>query len=308
MKALTLAAALLAFCVVVFGAFVRLSDAGLSCPDWPGCYGRLTVPEEQGEAYPERPLEHGKAWTEMTHRYLAGILGIAVLAVAILAWRNAANKWLASALAVLVLAQALLGMWTVTMLLKPVVVTLHLLGGMATLALACWIAMAARGAEILWTRSELRFAALIGLALLFAQIALGGWVSSHYAGLACNDFPLCHGSLLPAMDFARAFSWQMQPTEESMAAIQWTHRIGALIVLFYLSWLGFRALRHEPAVAACVMLLVWVQAGLGAANVWLGLPLPLAVAHNAAAALLLITMVMLNFRLRRHPARPPGSK
>lgn len=244
----------------------------------------------------------------MTHRYLAGILGIAVLAVAVLAWRNAANKWLASTLAVLVLVQALLGMWTVTMLLKPLVVTLHLLGGMATLALACWIAMAVRGDEILWTRSELRVAALIGLALLFAQIALGGWVSSHYAGLACADFPLCDGNLLPAMDFARTFSLEIERSKESMVAIQWTHRLGALIVLVYLSWLGFRALRHEPAVAACVMLLVWVQAGLGAANVWLGLPLPLAVAHNAAAALLLITMVMLNFRLRRHPARPPGSK
>lgn len=308
MKALTLGAAILAFCVVVFGAFVRLSDAGLSCPDWPGCYGSITVPQEQGEVHPERPLDPKLAWIEMSHRYLAGILGIAILGILVLAWRNAANKGLASALALLVLVQALLGMWTVTMLLKPVIVTLHLLGGMATLALACWIALSARGDELRWSRSELKVAALIGLALLFAQIALGGWVSSHYAGLACAGFPSCDGSLLPEMDFARGFSLEIERTKQSMVAIQWAHRLGALIVLVYSSWLGLSSLRHEPAVAACVLLLVWVQAGLGAANVWLGLPLPLAVAHNAAAALLLITMVMLNFRLRRHPAPPPGSK
>jgi cytochrome c oxidase assembly protein subunit 15 len=242
----------------------------------------------------------------MTHRYLAGILGIATLIIAILAWRSGTYPWLASTLVMLVIAQALLGMWTVTMLLKPVIVTLHLVGGMATLALTCWIAMAARERQILWARSVLGGAALIGILLLFAQIALGGWVSSHYAGLACGDFPLCDGSLIPAMDMARAFSLEIERTDEAMTAIQWTHRVGALIVLIYLTWLSTRAMRFQPLEAFCVLLLVWLQLGLGAANVWLRLPLSLAVAHNAIAALLLITMVVLNFRLRRHPATPGG--
>lgn len=303
MKPLTWAAVILACCVAVFGAFVRLSDAGLSCPDWPGCYGALTVPQQQGEAYPERPLDRGRAWIEMTHRYLAGILGLMIAAIAILAWRGGRERWNASALVVLVFAQALLGMWTVTMLLRPVIVTLHLLGGMATIALACWIAMAAQGKQIRWAASVLRAPALIGFVLLFAQIALGGWVSSHYAGLACADFPLCDGALIPAMDFSRAFSLDHEPTGESMVAIQWTHRAGALVVLVYLTWLAARAMRHER-IATGVLLLVWLQVALGAANVWLRLPLTLTVAHNAVAALLIIAMVMLNFRLRSHPATP----
>ncbi|MGH8729346.1 MAG: COX15/CtaA family protein [Burkholderiales bacterium] len=308
MKTLTFAAAVLALGVVVFGAFVRLSDAGLSCPDWPGCYGNLAVTKDQGDAYPERPLDPKRAWIEMTHRYLAGILGLVIFALAIAAWRRETQRGPATALAVLVLVQALLGMWTVTLLLKPVVVTLHLLGGMATLALACWIAMVESGKAIAWNRTPLRAGAIIGLALLFAQIALGGWVSSHNAGLACADFPLCEGSLIPTMDFASAFSLENGRAKDSLVAIQWTHRIGAFVVLAYLSWLSVRAMHFVPAVAAGLLLLVWLQAGIGIANVYLRLPLVLAVAHNAVAALLLIAMVVLNFRLRRHPARPPGSK
>lgn len=304
MKALTLAAAVLAFCVVVFGAFVRLSDAGLSCPDWPGCYGSITVPQEQGEAYPESPLDPERAWIEMTHRYLAGILGVLILAIAILAWRSGESRFPVSLLLVLVIAQALLGMWTVTLLLKPAIVVLHLIGGMATLALAWWIALVVRGDGLRWSRTPLRAAALAGLALLFVQIALGGWVSAHYAGLACEDFPLCDGSLVPAVDFARGFSLAWQPSEQAMNAIHWMHRAGALVVLLYLTWLAVRAIKYEATAAIAILLLVWVQAALGVANVLLKLPVPLAVAHNAAAALLLTGVVVLNFRLRRHPATP----
>jgi cytochrome c oxidase assembly protein subunit 15 len=290
--------------VVVFGAFVRLSGAGLSCPDWPGCYGSIAVPTEQGDAYPERALEHGKAWIEMTHRYLAAVLGVLILAIAILAWRAEENRFLASLLLALVVAQALLGMWTVTLLLKPVVVVLHLIGGMATLALTWWITLAARTDDLRWARSPLSVAALAGLALLFAQIALGGWVSAHYAGLACADFPLCDGSLVPPLDFARGFSLEWQPGEAAMNAIHWTHRVGALVTLIYLTWLAMRAMQYEAAAASAILLLAWLQAALGVASVLLQLPLPLAVAHNAAAALLLISVVLLNFRLRRHPATP----
>jgi cytochrome c oxidase assembly protein subunit 15 len=305
MKTLSVVIVALAFCVVVFGAFVRLSDAGLSCPDWPGCYGSMVVPHEQAGLYPDRPLERGKAWIEMGHRYLAGILGLLIAALAVVAWRNTEKKFPASFLLLLVVAQALLGMWTVTLLLKPAIVTSHLLGGMATLALACWIALSTRSRDVLWARSVLRNAAFAGVVLLFAQIALGGWVSAHYAGLACDDFPLCDGAVFPAMDFVGAFSleWR-QSSEETMNAIQWTHRVGALVVLVYLTWLAVNAMAYEPLFAALTLLLVCAQVALGIANVLLGLPLPLAVAHNAVAALLLISLVMLNFRLRRHPATP----
>ena len=294
-----------AFCVVVFGAFVRLSDAGLSCPDWPGCYGSIVVPQEQPGMYADRPLEHRKAWIEMAHRYLAGFLGLLIAAAAVVAWRSGEKRFLASLLLLLVIAQALLGMWTVTLLLKPAIVTLHLLGGMATLALGCWIALSVRSREMLWAHSVLRNAAFAGLVLVFAQIALGGWVSAHYAGLACSDFPLCDGAVFPAMDFVRAFSleWR-QSSEEMMNAIHWTHRAGALIVLVYLTWLAASAMAYEAPLAALILLLVCAQIAVGVANVLLGLPLPLAVAHNAIAALLLINLVVLNFRLRRHPATP----
>ncbi|MGH8716848.1 MAG: COX15/CtaA family protein, partial [Burkholderiales bacterium] len=217
-RKLVLGAAFLAFAVVVFGAFVRLSDAGLGCPDWPGCYGHVAVPqseEARGLAqlkFPDQPLDNTKAWIEMMHRYLAGTLGLLILAIAVYAWRKRADLQqspvLPLFLAGLVVLQALLGMWTVTLLLKPAVVSLHLLGGMATLALLCWLALlqyAAPQSVNTGKTGKLKFWGWFGLLLLALQIALGGWVSVNYASLACGGFPLCNGSWVPEMDFASGF-------------------------------------------------------------------------------------------------------
>ena len=209
-KKLILFTTAFAFVVVVVGAFVRLTHAGLGCPDWPGCYGQVTpalAAHDIAQAVAEQGGTHGpvsiqKAWHEMLHRYLAGSLGLLILCIAVMAWvqceRAAQSTWLASALLVLVMLQAALGMWTVTLLLKPVIVTLHLLGGMATLALLTWLALrqlrlASPDREVVPLRSW----AALGLALLVAQITLGGWVSTNYAALACIDLPACHGEWAP---------------------------------------------------------------------------------------------------------------
>ena len=230
-RALCLAAAALAFMVVVMGAYVRLSDAGLGCPDWPFCYGKpLPVEIADRDAL-------AKAWKEMGHRYLAGTLGAIIFLLGIGAWRLRRSRGLALAIVLLVVLQATLGKWTVTMLLKPAIVTAHLLGGMGTLALLVWLALGQ------WTHTpapemrRLRRSAAIALAALAVQIALGGWVSANYAALACPDLPLCRGQ---AMDFANAFhvlrelgrtsDGELLPLE-ALTAIHWTHRVFALVAL-----------------------------------------------------------------------------
>ncbi|MFI4922899.1 MAG: heme A synthase [Burkholderiales bacterium] len=322
-RKLVLGAAFLAFAVVVFGAFVRLADAGLGCPDWPGCYGHVAVPqsaEARGLAqlkFPDQPLDNTKAWIEMMHRYLAGTLGLLILAIAVYAWRKRADLQqspvLPLFLAGLVVLQALLGMWTVTLLLKPAVVSLHLLGGMATLALLCWLALlqyAAPQPVNTGKMRELKFWGWFGLLLLTLQIALGGWVSVNYASLACSGFPLCNGSWVPEMDFARGFHFlrELGMTAEgeplsrpALTAIHWVHRLGALIVFCYLALFAIAVVRTQglQKYGALLLIILCVQVVLGIGNVMLSLPLALAVAHNAAAALLLIAMVVLNFKISR---------
>jgi len=321
---LALAATLLAVCVVSLGAYVRLSDAGLGCPDWPGCFGTMTVPESEAAitqaqaAFPDSDFDHGKAWKEMLHRYLAGTLGLMVLALAILGWRARrliqVSPWTPTALLVLVTFQAMLGMWTVTMLLKPAVVTAHLLGGMATLALLTWITHRHWGVVSgrFVKTGGLRAAIRLGLLVLFAQILLGGWTSTNYAALACTDFPTCHGEWLPPMDFSNAFHWirdlgeSIDGTPLSLAAltaIQWTHRIGALVVLVYFGLLVWRLLRVEYVsnVSLLLLTLLLVQIALGVANLLLHLPLVLAVGHNLGAALLVVTLVVLNSKITELP-------
>ncbi len=337
-RKLILAAACLAYMVVVFGAFVRISDAGLGCPDWPGCYGHVSVPH--GEAarglaelkFPDRPLEVAKAWIEMIHRYLAGTLGLLILAIAITAWRRHAelrqSPVLPMLLVGLVIFQALLGMWTVTLLLKPAVVSLHLVGGMTTLALLSWLALRQYASPLTDKRLERKLGvwAWLGLALLALQIALGGWVSTNYAALACTDFPLCHGMFMPKMDFVNAFHFfrelgmtaQGEPLSiAALNAIHWTHRLGALVVFGYLAMLALGAIKIRlRAYGVLLLVALGLQVGLGIANVLLSLPLAVAVAHNAVAALLLVTMVMLNFELQSAgvamvapvPAKSVGSK
>jgi cytochrome c oxidase assembly protein subunit 15 len=364
-------AVVLALGVIVFGAFVRLSNAGLSCPDWPTCYGRAAWPSVAHEAADHaataiRPLVPAKAWREQLHRHLAAALGVLVLVLALLAARRrrfgvaqllaaaalvalaiplymrgqpvaagvlaatgeailllAAWRWSSTdhasldlsrvatlTLAVIVL-QALLGMWTVTWLLKPIVVMGHLLGGLLTFALLSWMAWRATNLPIrLADAGKLRTLLLIGMALLGVQIALGGWTSANYAALACGtDFPTCVGLWWPPADFREGFVlWRGIGVDyeggvldgAARIAIQLAHRLMALVVLGHLLALGLRLLR-TPGMrgwAATLIALLVTQVGLGIANVKLALPLHVAVAHNAGAALLLFVLVTLLARLR----------
>lgn len=322
-RTLVQSATLLAFLVVVFGAFVRLSDAGLGCPDWPGCYGHVAVPDSEAklakamEKFPGAVVEARKAWIEMIHRYLAGTLGLLVLAIAVLAWRARSaleqSPALPTALVGLIIVQAMFGMWTVTLKLMPIIVTLHLLGGMTTLALLSWLTARQRPVPAARPNTERNRPAVkrwarMALAVLFLQIMLGGWVSTNYAGMACPDVPMCHEALLPTMEFGEAFSpvrelgmtSQGTPLSgEALTAIQWAHRLGAVVAVGVILVAGVLVL-PVPALrplGAAVLMIVLGQASLGIANVLYVLPVPLAVAHNAGAALLLVSLVMLNFQV-----------
>lgn len=320
---LILVALILAFGVVSLGAYVRLSDAGLGCPDWPGCYGKLT-PHHAADAInaelavrPQGPVSHAKAWKEMVHRYAAGTLGLLVLGIAVMGWRGRRETGGGPGLPVLLLGlivfQALLGMWTVTQLLKPLVVSAHLLGGMATLSLLLWLWLRERGraSHAYFARVDhLRGSVALGLSLVVTQIALGGWVSTNYAALACTDFPLCQGVWVPPMDFGHGFTLHRELGETAsgdllpmtaLTAIHWVHRVMALIVFLYLGWLVLR-LQRTPGYACIGMAiggLLVLQVALGISNVLLSLPLAVAVAHNAGAALLLASLVWLNYRVLR---------
>lgn len=313
----------LAFAVILLGAYTRLADAGLGCPDWPGCYGHLTVPASEDHVadktyLEQRALEPEKGWKEMIHRYFAGALGLAILAIAVWSWirrRNVPGQpvWLPTLLLALVVFQAALGMWTVTLLLKPVIVMGHLLGGFATFSLLVLLALRTGRRRALTATGRWRGAAAIGLVILVVQIALGGWTSSNYAALACVDFPTCHGSWLPDMDFDEAFvmwrglgvSYEYGVLEHpARTAIHVTHRIGALVTFLYLGWLTVSIVRAGgPPVGAALLVggLLLVQVALGIGNVLLHLPLGVATAHNGVAALLLVSLVYLNYRLWRQP-------
>ena len=319
-KGLVLVATLLALCVVSLGAYVRLTDAGLGCPDWPGCYGTLTVPQSEAAilqaqtAYPDSAVEVGKAWREMAHRYLAGTLGLLVLAIFVLGWKARkeikSSPYTSSFLLLLIGFQAMLGMWTVTMLLKPAIVSGHLLGGMSTLAVLTWLAHRHWGyySDGIVTCQRLRLAIRLALVLLFMQIFLGGWTSTNYAALACTDFPTCHGAWVPDMDFKDAFHMVRELglskdgsalSLASLTAIQWTHRVGALVSFIYLGALGLTTLKYWQLKRWSVLLLVALitQIALGISNLVLHLPLVLAVAHNFTAALLVIIVVVLNSKI-----------
>ena len=321
-KTLIVAALLLTFFLVPLGAFVRLSDAGLGCPDWPGCYGQITPHHAADEidaalqANPDGDVSHDKAWKEMVHRYVAGTLGLLVLGIFVLAWRQRgqtqAGLGLPSLLLGVVVLQALLGMWTVTQLLKPVIVTAHLLGGMTTLALLVWLwrrESAIHQQAYFAPARHLRAAVTLGLVLVFVQIALGGWVSANYAALACSDFPMCQGQWWPPMDFVQGFTLHRNLGEtasgellslHALTAIHWAHRVMAVIVTLYLLWLASRLFKISGYSRIAVMLLIALggQVLLGISNVLFSLPLPVAVAHNVGAAILLAGMVMLRYKVK----------
>ena len=313
------------FVVVVVGAYVRLSDAGLGCPDWPGCYGELTphlaqddiakAVEDQGGTH--GPVSLGKAWKEMFHRYIAGGLSLVILAIAVTAWLRRRelrqSPLLATSLLVLVMFQAALGMWTVTLLLKPVIVTLHLLGGLATLALLAWLGLRQETFKpVPAAAMRLRPWALLTLLIVIAQIMLGGWVSTNYAALACVDFPTCHGQWLPEMDFHHGFQLMRELgmtaagthlSYDAITAIHWTHRVGAVVTFLYAGGFALVLLRTAGLAryGAVLLAVLLLQVALGIANVVAGLPLAVAAAHNAGAAILLVTAVVINFALRRKP-------
>ena len=309
----------LALFVVVLGAYVRLSDAGLGCPDWPGCYGSLIPTDIDNEVadaeWPERPVEAGKAWREMVHRYVASTLGFAIVLIALLAWRNREQPGQPVKIPLLTLGvvifQGLLGMWTVTLLLKPVIVMGHLLGGLTTLGLLFWLLLEDRRntASSGDPARQLPWPATLGLIVLICQIALGGWTSSNYAALACPDLPTCMGQWWPEQaDFSEGFimwrglgvNYEFGILEApARVAIHFTHRLGAItaaLVLLFITIGYWRKVKTPVMHGACVA--VWLaltmQVVLGLATVWFGLPLPVATAHNGIAAVLLLTVINLN--------------
>lgn len=312
-------AACLAIVVIVLGAWVRLTDAGLGCPDWPGCYGTLIVPADEADvaaanaAFPERPLESDKAWHEMIHRYAATTLGLSILIAALLAWLNRRDPGqpvtMPLVLLGVVIFQGLLGMWTVTLLLKPIIVMGHLLGGLTTLGMATWLLLdhLRRGDRPRGARRAAWAPAAIGLAILVGQIALGGWTSANYAALACPDLPTCNGEWWPrAADFAEGFvMWRGLGIDyefgvldaPSRVAIHYTHRLGAMVTFLFLGILALRTLRGADPVrraSALVLIALVAQVAIGIGVVWFGLPLWLATSHNAVAALLLLATINLN--------------
>ena len=365
------AAVLLTLCVIVFGGFVRLSNAGLSCPDWPTCYGKATWPTQDHEisaanASYERVVEVSKAWREQFHRHIAALLGLLVLGLALAAarkrslgvasvlvasglvalsipvymgigmaanhtlsvglvvvaelillvqalrWSNVDSARLATFTLMVIIFQAVLGMWTVIWLVKPVIVMSHLMGGLLTLSLLTWLAWRTTPGSALVQAEAPRLRRLlwIGLGLLLAQIALGGWTSANYAALACGtDFPTCLGQWWPQQDYREAFVlWRGIGVDyeggvldgPARAAIQMSHRILAIFVAGHLVVVGLRMLRTPGLVfwGSVLLVLLAAQVALGISNVVLGLPLWVATAHNAGAALLLFTLVGLLARLR----------
>ncbi len=362
-------ATVFAFVVIVFGAFVRLSNAGLSCPDWPTCYGKASWPGHEQEiananaAYPERVYERHKAWREQGHRIIAGALGVLVLAISLIAvWSRQRLRWLIGASAVaaaiavatymkqmylvssvlsaialvlpfiaaakldkpvawriatislaVVTFQAVLGLWTVTWLLKPIVVMAHLLGGLMLFSLLGYVACSlvyALGLQPLSALTQrLKPMLIAGIALLAFQIALGGWTSANYAALACGmDFPRCLGQWWPETDFSEGFVlWRGIGVNyeggildgPARSAIQMSHRIGAVIVLLHVGALAVLAWhRGMPRFGMAIGTLLLVQIVLGISNVVLGLPLAVATAHTAVAALLLISLIAMLARLQ----------
>jgi cytochrome c oxidase assembly protein subunit 15 len=326
LHALTLVTLFLTFDLVLFGAFTRLTDSGLGCPDWPGCYGNASPLGARAEIHaeqsvrPDGPVTHGKAWVEMVHRYLATAVGVLITVMALAAWwlrrqdRTAPSPWWASVTLVWVIAQGAFGALTVTMKLYPAIVTLHLLGGIGLLVL-----LAAQ--DQVFEPRPLRLSpglAVLAWAtslLLLLQIALGGWVSTNYAVLACSDFPTCQGQWWPPMDFAHAFTLRRELGETAtgsflpftaLTAIHVTHRAAALVVLAALAALAWAlAATREPALrrtAYGLAGLASLQLLTGLSNIVLGWPLVAAVVHTGGAAALAVVLTTL--LARHHLGRP----
>ncbi|MCE2870353.1 MAG: COX15/CtaA family protein [Oxalobacteraceae bacterium] len=308
------------FDLIVFGAFTRLTDSGLGCPDWPGCYGEANpflahedISAAQA-AMPTGPVTVFKAWIEMIHRYLAMGVGVLIIAALVIAWRlsRASSELryspkLPALLLLFVCIQGAFGAWTVTLKLQPVIVTIHLLLGMSLLSLLTWHAMRQSPPPVVAGDAHtMRWPALLSLSILFVQIALGGWVSTNYSALACGGFPLCQGSLMPEMEWAQGFTlWRplgMTSSNEylpfgALVAIHWAHRYFAIFVVGLVAWTSHRARKIEGlrSVSRAISWVILAQLATGISTVLLDWPLSIAVLHNAGAAILLILLVMLNY-------------
>ena len=313
----------LALCVIIFGAYVRLTDAGLGCPDWPGCYGFVTVPQTAEDYlsveqnFPGEIVDEGKAWREMIHRYIASLLGFLILLIFLkdfFSFRKDEGSLkdlkLSGALLALVIFQGMLGMWTVTLKVHPLVVTAHLIGGLTTLSLLFFYyrSIETDSEKFISTPNVL----FVGLSILILQIILGGWTSTNYAALGCPDLPLCYGEVWPSnMDFGEGFlKWQEvgvnyeggQLSPSGRTAIHFVHRLGAIVALIVLGLLGLRYLKHtsDRVRGASILMLIALSAQLaiGILMVWFGIPLFLATAHNAFAALLLLSFINLLYTVK----------
>ena len=317
-RRLALGGTLLAGTVTVLGAWVRLTDAGLGCPDWPGCYGHLVPHAHHVQAH--AGFEFGKALHEMIHRYFAGALVLII--ASLLGWaalfrKDRGQPLMPVALLFLVVCfQAALGAFTVTKLLTPLIVTAHLLGGLSTLGILCWLAQTPPMRPLSMRETALRKYALTGFAVLTMQIALGGWTSTNYAAVACPDFPTCQHSWWPRMDFQDAFVlWRGLGIDyaggvlsnPARIAIHFAHRLGALTAGCVLTGLGLLTVltarsRRLRAAGSAVLAAVLLQILIGVAMVRWGVPLGPATAHNAGAALLVVSMVTLLRALWPSPA------
>lgn len=332
LKRLSVIAVLLACGVVALGAYTRLKDAGLGCPDWPGCYGHLVIPKSSeaidnaNAAYPDRPLEAHKAWPEMIHRYFASTLGLVIFSILFLCFK--ARKAdpeipikIPLALAILVVFQGLLGMWTVTLGLFPTVVMAHLLGGFTTLCLLFLLAVRLNIPASMTqhqtenkTNTALRFG-IVGIFVLAFQIALGGWTAANYAATVCSELPICQSGWQQHVNFEDAFQFWGHGVDDyefathlgadAKITIHVAHRVGAILTTLYLGglfiWLLLRnktlpIIKKAALVALSVLAL---QVGLGITNVVMDLPLLVAVAHNGVAAVLMMSLIFLNLSLYR---------
>ena len=319
----------LTFDLIVFGGFTRLTDSGLGCPDWPGCYGAANpfIAHEQIAAaealMPTGPVTKVKAWIEMIHRYVAMGIGVLIMALmfqSIRQWRKTHRAAFAPALPValflFVCVQGAFGAWTVTLKLQPVIVTIHLLLGMGLLAMLVWLGghedfllrPPAPSTDIAGLRA-LRTLALVAAVVLVIQIALGGWVSTNYATLACDEFPLCDGKLIPEMDFEHGFTlWrELGKTAaghylqfSALVAIHWVHRNFAVVVTLVLGLAAWRASRQAAlrGTGKLLALALLAQLCTGIATVYFDFPLAIAVLHNAGAALLVLLVTMLNYKVK----------
>lgn len=321
LRRLALFTLLFSLCVVILGAATRLKDAGLGCPDWPGCYGQLLVPHHEeaviqaNALYPQRPVEKVKAWYEMVHRYLASTLGLLIFTLAVITLKHHRQQrslvLLTLALVGIVIFQGMLGMWTVTMKLFPTVVMGHLMGGFLTvslLALLCSKLTLHQRLEL--DRPTVMFARLAWL-LVILQVALGGWTAANYAATVCTQLPICESGWWQHLNFSGAFKfwghgtdmYEYAPhlTPDIKITIHALHRIGAIIVGISLLILVWRLSQQQDGLSTLWALLIGLltlgQIGLGIANVKLGLPLMMAVAHNLGGCLLIATLTVLNCRV-----------